>query len=509
MSVDTRRFFLKTIPWYSWAMAAIFAMSVVLRFWGLGRFNVFVFDEVYYAKFANNYLTRTPFFNAHPPLSQYIIAIGIWLGDQLPIGHDTANTLTGSLRTTFSYRWFNAIFGSLIPPVVGFLAYQLTQRHTYMVIASLLMAMDGLFLVDSRYALNNVFLVLFGLLGQLLLLQSISMPGSKRETSLEIFGDVKARSLKPIGGIGRWVYLGGSGIFFGLSIACKWNGLWFLLGIWLILGLIVVHQLATRRKTTDIQIEEGEQPSVLTKMSRLQGWEISCFLVLLPVLTYAISWLPHLEQNPQPDFWAMQNEIFSYHKRIGNGKEVHPYCANWYTWPLMMRPLAYYYEVVKNPTSPSLETIYDVHAIGNPFLWWLAFGVIVVMTWQLWRALINKGLKWDLNSPLMAMPIFCLANYGANLFPWIRVTRCVYIYHYMGSLVYAILALAWFIDRWLHSPSKQWRSIGVTSIFVIAVGFAWWMPIYLGLPLDRAGLSMRMTFNPTFWKEIGEMWNWI
>ncbi len=45
--------------------------------WQLERFNTLVFDEVYYAKFANDYLTKTPFFNAHPPLSQYIIAIGI------------------------------------------------------------------------------------------------------------------------------------------------------------------------------------------------------------------------------------------------------------------------------------------------------------------------------------------------------------------------------------------------------------------------------------------------
>jgi dolichyl-phosphate-mannose--protein O-mannosyl transferase len=41
------------------------------------RFNTLVFDEVYYAKFAKDYLTKTPFFNPHPPLSQYIIAIGI------------------------------------------------------------------------------------------------------------------------------------------------------------------------------------------------------------------------------------------------------------------------------------------------------------------------------------------------------------------------------------------------------------------------------------------------
>jgi len=62
---------------FSLAMLGVFLFSLSLRFGKLERFNTLVFDEVYYAKFANDYLTKTPFFNAHPPLSQYIIAIGI------------------------------------------------------------------------------------------------------------------------------------------------------------------------------------------------------------------------------------------------------------------------------------------------------------------------------------------------------------------------------------------------------------------------------------------------
>jgi len=62
---------------FSLAMLGVFLLSLTLRFWQLERFNTLVFDEVYYAKFAKDYLTKTPFFNAHPPLSQYIIAIGL------------------------------------------------------------------------------------------------------------------------------------------------------------------------------------------------------------------------------------------------------------------------------------------------------------------------------------------------------------------------------------------------------------------------------------------------
>ena len=191
-----------------WGIAIVFIVSIALRFWELGRFNELIFDEVYYAKFANNYLTNTKFYNSHPPLSQYLIAIGIWIGDSLPIGHDIMNTMTGSLRSTFSYRWMNAAFGSLIPLVVAGLGYQLTQRLSYAFLSALLVSLDGLFLVDSRYALNNIFLIFFGLLGHLFVLMA-GKARADRQILLMII----------------------AGVAFGASAACKWNGLWFLLEI--------------------------------------------------------------------------------------------------------------------------------------------------------------------------------------------------------------------------------------------------------------------------------------
>ncbi len=97
------------MPWFWIGTSGVFLLSVGLRFWGLGRFNTLVFDEVYYAIFANNYLTHTPFFDGHPPWSKYLIAIGMWIGSHLPKGQDAVNDLTGSLRSTWSYRWLKGV----------------------------------------------------------------------------------------------------------------------------------------------------------------------------------------------------------------------------------------------------------------------------------------------------------------------------------------------------------------------------------------------------------------
>jgi dolichyl-phosphate-mannose-protein mannosyltransferase len=462
----------------TWGIAIVCAISIGLRFWELGRFNSFVFDEVYYAKFANNYLTNTKFFNSHPPLSQYLIAIGIWIGDRLPIGRDHLNTLTGSLRSTFSYRWMNALFGSAIVPVVAALAYQLSKRMSFAFLAALFMSLDGLFLVDSRYALNNVYLVFFGLLGQLLVLLAIERNGDR-----------------------QLVLLSFAGISFGASVACKWNGLWFLLGIYIFTAIVQIWKLIK----SDLQ-SLAIANSQLDRLANIDLIQIAICLVILPIITYSLLWIPHLIQNPKPNFIDVQWEILNYHERIGNGVKVHPYCANWYTWPLMMRPLAYYF-VEHKP-----NYFYDVHAMGNPLLWWLALAAIFGSIWlvienyrSIWKnvAIEQTSLvpikNLNLNYPIV--PLFFTINYAANLLPWVKVTRCLYIYHYMGAVVFAIMGLAWIVDLGLRSSSRLWRWAGVTTIFGVAASFVFWLPIYLGFSIEKTDLHYRLW---DFW-----IFNWI
>jgi dolichyl-phosphate-mannose-protein mannosyltransferase len=450
-----------------WGIIIVCSISIALRFWGLERFNLLVFDEFYYAKFANNYLTNTKFFNSHPPLSQYLIAIGIWIGDRLPIGRDTTNMLTGSLHSTFSYRWMNALFGSLIPPIVAALAYQLTHRISYAFLAALLISLDGLFLVDSRYALNNIFLVCFGLLGQLLVLIASNK------------------------GKHCHLLMCGAGISFGASVACKWNGLWFLLGMYILLAIAKIWKLIkSDRKFSTLA------NSLLDRLANIHPLEILLSLAIVPIIVYSLLWIPHLIQNPVPNFIDVQLAILNYHEQIKNGAGVHPYCANWYTWPLMMRPLAYYFTEYK----PGYY--YDVHAMGNPLLWWLALAAIFGSAWlmiQQWLVISRLNIENTASAPVGAVnlnyitvPLFVLVNYAANLLPWVKVTRCLYIYHYLGAVLFAVMGLAWFVDLWLRSNSKLWQAAGLTTIFGVAASFVFWLPIYLGLAIEKSELSLRL-----------------
>lgn len=487
-----------SVSWFTTGMVGVFLLSIFLRFWSLSRFNTLVFDEIYYVKFANNYLTHTPFFDGHPPLSKYLIAIGMWIGSHLPFGRDSLNSFSGSLRSTWSYRWLNALTGSFIPLVVAGIAYQLSSRRSYAFIAALFAAADGLFLVESRYALNNVYLVIFGLLGQWFLLLGLKHQGRRRNF---------------------WLTLAGIG--FGASASVKWNGLWFLLGAYLIwIVAWVMRYVQSFRRADSTQHEQAQMHTPLVYLTQLNIWHVLFYLTIIPALFYSIEWIPHLQLNPKSGFWELHREILQYHQRIGDGSKVHPYCSDWYTWLLMLRPVAYFYRTARNITEPlpvmgpplpvgTGKVIYDVHALGNPALWWLSTAAILFLAWMLAQRIwfwatpsqsLNASRSrggWQAVDAWVAL--YFVLNYAANLLPWTRVTRCTFLYHYTSAYIFAILALAWLVDRWLQSYRLGFRAVGITFILLILLAFVFWMPVYLGLPLSSEGYQLRMLNFSSKW----------
>ena len=107
-------------------------------------------------------------------------------------------------------------------------------------------------------------------------------------------------------------------------------------------------------------------------------------------MSYRLVWIPHLQLNLDNTFWDLQQRILTYHQNIGSGPDIHPYCSRWYTWPLLLRPIAYFYAKVPQgaplpvgkggPLPPgTVAQVYDVHALGNPLLWWSATGAIALV----------------------------------------------------------------------------------------------------------------------------------
>ncbi|PSN14191.1 dolichyl-phosphate-mannose--protein O-mannosyl transferase [filamentous cyanobacterium CCP5] len=428
------------------ALWGLCGLALLLRWWRLGAINELVFDEVYYVQFAVDYLRGQPVFDAHPPLGKYLIAIAIALGQPWADWLGWAqNDGVGVLVSPISYRWLNGLVGATLPGLVGLLAYQLMpagsqkldqQRRGFALAAAGLMILEGFTLVESRLALINIYWVMLGVLGQLGLMRS-----------------------------GPWRLVGGMAL--GAAVSVKWNGAGFLLGLWLVWGL--GRWLPTLRQIP---------------VARLKTWEFLVYALLVPGLTYLLLWIPHLLANPG-GLIAIHQQLWQVHERIAQQSEAHPYCSAWYSWPLMLRPLAYFYEQMTTPVGTTVIT--DIHGMGNPLSWWLGTAAIVALVGKgvsSLRSRVSKNV-----SALDPVAIYLLVNFAANWLPWVAIQRCTFLYLYLGSLVFAQMALAWLLSRWYVTGQR----FPVYLLFaLIAVAFLFWLPIFIGLPLDSDGFWQRM-----------------
>jgi dolichyl-phosphate-mannose--protein O-mannosyl transferase len=77
----------------------IFIIALFLHFWQLGKIPYPVFDEIWFGRYAEEYLEGKPTWEGHPPLGKYFIMIGILL-----FGHNE-----------IGYRFLDASFGSIMP----------------------------------------------------------------------------------------------------------------------------------------------------------------------------------------------------------------------------------------------------------------------------------------------------------------------------------------------------------------------------------------------------------
>ena len=453
--------------WHWLGLLLLVGLSFGLRLWGLGRFPVWVFDEVYYPPFALQFLQGEASVSGHPPLGTYLISLALWLAHQLPHTPDLAAlTADGLSQFPMSYRWLNAIAGGGVPIAIALVMYRLTQQWRAAGLAGLFAAVDGLLIVESRYGLINLYIVGFGVLGYVCLLD-----------------DGRWRSL--------WRIV--AGICFGAAIAVKWNGAGFLLGLygyWL---------LARWAGWTTVSPH-------LTAIARLSLRQLLVYGGVIPLMTYWVAWQPMLAvtgDRTLSAFWTVHNHLLNYHDAIG-GFDAHPYCSAWYTWPWMWRPIAYFYSTGHTPTAPptligpplpadAVQVVYSVQAMGNPILWWLATAAIAVLVIPWLRAGLTPTLgrcrTVQLPMPDRAIAGFLVVNGLANWLPWIVVQRCTFLYHGMAALVFAIMAIAWLCDRWLAHP--RWWPFGAIAVASILGAFLFWLPVYLGLPLSPDAWALR------------------
>ena len=395
-----------SLPWLRWEFLYLLALgagALGLRLYAIDQPIDLVFDEVYFVEQARNYLNGTDFLDPHPPFAKLMISLGIGA--------------TGD--TPFGWRIMNAIVGSVLVILMYVLGRELFQRRIAAAMAALFVAIDGLCIVDSRIAVIDIHYVTWAVGAYILTIRLIR----RRQ-----FQDVPRLLL--------------IGAVLGISVGAKLYIPFF--SFLLVLGALAVtgYNEAQSRKLAPLRF--------LIKPINIVGW--TAFGV------YVLTYTPHYVWGWWHSPIDLVNYIFvevpNYQSAVYDA--AHPYSSKWYTWPLLLRPVWYFW---KDP-GPAPGMVVGIWGSGNPSIWWAAVPALLFASWY---AIRERRLALG----------FIVGGWVLHMAPWVWVGRTLFLYHYLPSLLFAFLALAWLLDRMWHGEgSKAERGLqGVAllaSLFPVA-----------------------------------------
>lgn len=221
-------------------------------------------------------------------------------------------------------------------------------------------------------------------------------------------------------------------ISLGLLLATKWTGFYAiaLFGIWI----------------------------GLQNISKLKNWpSIFISLIFIPAVIYVLSYSQYFVLGGTwKNFLELQNQMWWYNTTL---KATHTYQSSWWTWPFLFRPVWYFVDYGQG-------IIANIYAMGNPLLWWAG---IPALLYTLYSA--RKTRSWRL--------WLIIAGYLTFWLPWARAPRIMFLYHYLPSVPFLCIALA-------YSFSRLPRWVTLASGILILGSFIYFYPHWTGIRVPQS-----------------------
>ena len=354
------------------------------------------FDEVYHPRTAYEYINGIwPYENTHPPLGKLIISLGMMIFGVNPFG----------------WRFFGTLCGVLMVPVSFLLGKQILKDSKWAFVASFLFTFDFMHLSQTRLATIDSFTALFAMLMYYFMYQY---------TKQNFYDGGVKRTLLP---------LGLSGLFFGIGVATKWQGVYAGIGLGVLFFWTLLKRFFEYRAAKEGRLV-GDADKILKQfvpnlIKTLAAAVV--FFIVVPFVIYFLSYLPIILSDAADIsyFWDNQQTMLSYHSQL---TETHPYGSPWWSWPLDMRPLYAY--------NPNWDFVPETQAqgissFGNPLVWWLTIPSM--------GFLIYLSVKGKRNAEMNTI----LVGFGALYLPWVLISRQAFIYHFFPCVIFVTLAIAY------------------------------------------------------------------
>ena len=545
--------------------------AAITRFWNLGHPAEIVFDEVHFVAQGRHYLHGESFLDPHPPLAKLVISLGILIFGDHPFG----------------WRVGNATIGTALVGITYLLGRRLTGSRLVGALAGAILLCDGMYLVDSHYAVIDIVYLTCAAVAYLLFFKfaETTDPKARRRilpwiglalglclasklyipaiTFLLVVGfivyviardrpepatppplvevkapiETKAKKIKTPAPapIGIDLFDQTSTVF--IALICIVVGLLLFLSgatvgsilVGVVAGLAVrLAEIFWRGRSLSSGTPRLPMPSMADLFEPMSVGAV-VLVGSVATITYLAVFLPHFWLG----WWGGISDLFKYYSDVvwyekSVSSATHPYSSRWWSWPLMLRPIAYWQNF---PKTGDVQTVWGG---GNPLLWWGALTAITITAVQAFeRPSLTRS--------------FLVIGYLSYLLIWAWIGRTLFLYHYMASVYFGYLALAILLAECFKERAEPWEHLAllltmtpvfflglpltwawitflaviggyaflllrtpyagryVAGVFALtaAILFVYYFPVWVGIPISREGYYARM------WLSSGGIRNWI
>ncbi len=358
-------------------------LAITLVFAGLAAIRLTIpsipmFDEVHYLPAARNLLALSDAVNMeHPPLGKELIALGILLLGDGPLGWRIMSLLFGTLAMFSAVRamWF------------------LTARRAPSLLAGLFLLTGFPLLLQARIAMLDEFMLAFMMLALWMCAGAVRQP----ETA-------------------RWrLAIGGAAL--GLAMAAKWNAI----PVAMLPGLAFFAARAFQGRRHFLSSNRGWPIGGMTLA------EAVLWLGVVPLAAYALTYWPFLFYAQVP---GNPTGLIDLHRQMLDLQTqvlpAHPYQSAWWQWASNTRAIWYLYEVVDGAQR-------GVLMMGNPLSSLVALPALVWCGWA-WLTQGRRDCAALLVLYLVSMMLWVVAPKPVQFFYHYVLPHCFA----MGALALAV-----------------------------------------------------------------------
>jgi dolichyl-phosphate-mannose--protein O-mannosyl transferase len=269
----------------------------------------------------------------------------------------------------------------------------------------------------------------------------------------------------------RWIAL--LAISSGALAASKWNGLFDFFVVWVCVAAVVGQRFVRR-------------PALFGNPFGMPLDVIVGVMLVVAGAIYTACYIPFFTLGHNfLDMVALQTEMFNYHDHL---VATHPYASSWWQWPILERPISYFYHDFRPANlanDPAACCVAEILALPNPFVWW--FGLITV-------PLVGVFAWFERNRGYALLVV----AYFLQWLPWIGSPRIAFEYHFFPNLAIIVLCNAIVLQKvWNWVPAGTSSSLmprlGVGVYLAVVVwAFAFFYPVLAGTHVTWDAWHARM-----------------